>query len=236
VGVSLPSEGFETGIANGTHVIYAHGFDIDLAQAIANRLGLRRVQFVQSSFSNLWTAGKKPWDIAVAQITITAPRSRNVTFSQPYMTVDQGVLGTISLSPVPTSLAGLRPLQLCALRGSTGADVVKTRIAPSKPVLLPASVPDLTLDLQSGACQAVVYDAPSLGAMKSLAPGYYGPFVGLIPTGEHYGVAMPKGSPMAGQVDTALGALIAEGTVQRLEKQWLTADLAKLPILRYMPS
>jgi ABC-type amino acid transport substrate-binding protein len=232
VGVSLPSEGFETGIANGSHVIYAHGFDIDLAQDIANRLGFRRVQFVQSSFSTLLTAGKKPWDIAVAQITITAARSRNLTFSQPYMTVDQGVLGTQGLSPVPTSLAGLRPLQLCALRGSTGADVIKTRISPYKSVLLPVSVPTLLLDLQSGACQAVVYDAPSLGAMKSLAPGYYGPFVGLIPTAEHYGVAMSKGSPLAGPVDAALGALIAGGTVQQLENKWLTTDLAKLPILR----
>src|SRR5271156_5546302 len=53
VGVSLPSEGFETGIANGAHVIYAQGLDIDLALAIAKSLGLRRVQFVQSSFSNL---------------------------------------------------------------------------------------------------------------------------------------------------------------------------------------
>ncbi|HXW78448.1 MAG TPA: ABC transporter substrate-binding protein [Acidimicrobiales bacterium] len=232
VGVSLPSEGFETGVANGSHVIYAQGFDIDLAQDIANRLGFRRVQFVQSSFSNLLTAGKKPWDIAVAQITITAARSRDLTFSQPYMTVDQGVLAAEGLSPVPTSLAGLRPLQLCALRGSTGADVVKSRIAPYKPALLPDNVPTLMLDLQNGVCQAVVYDAPSLGAMKSLAPGYYGSFVGLIPTGEHYGVAMPKGSPIAGQVDAALAALIAGGTVQRLENKWLTTDLAKLPVLR----
>ena len=232
VGVSLPSEGFETGVASGPDVIYAQGFDIDLALAVAKSLGLRRVQFVQSSFSNLLTAGKKAWDMAVAQITITSARSRNLTFSQPYMTVDQGVLAAKGVSPVPTSLAGLRSLQLCALLGSTGADVVKTRIAPYKPVLLPANVPTLMLDLQSGICQAVVYDGPSLGAMKSLAPDYYGPFVGLIPTGEHYGIAMPKGSPIAGQVDAALSALIAGGTVQRLENQWLAADLAKLPVLR----
>ena len=232
VGVSLPSQGFETGIANGAHVIYAQGLDIDLALAIARSLGLRRVQFVQSSFSNLLSAGKKPWDIAVAQITITSARSRNLTFSQPYMTVDQGVLAAKGVSPVPTSLAGLRSLQLCALLGSSGADVAKTRIAPYKPVLLATSVPTLMLDLQSNVCQAMVYDAPSLGAMKSLAPSYYGPFVGLIPTGEHYGIAMPKGSPIAAQVDEALGALIAGGTVQRLEDKWLTADLAKLPVLR----
>lgn len=231
VGVSLPSEGFETGVARGTHVIYAQGFDIDLALAIAKRLDLPRVQFVQSQFGSLVSAGKKPWDIAVAQITITSARRRNVTFSQPYLTVDQGVLASTTVSPAPTSLAGLRSLQICALRGSTGADVAKTRIAPTKPVLLPDNVPTLMLDLQGGACQAVVYDAPTLGALKALAPTYYGTFVGLIPTAEHYGIVLPKGSPLTQRVDNALGALIADGTVQRLEKKYLTADLAKVPVL-----
>ncbi|HTT91656.1 MAG TPA: ABC transporter substrate-binding protein [Acidimicrobiales bacterium] len=231
VGVSLPSAGFEVGVAKGAHVIYAQGLDIDLALAIAKRLDLPRVEFVQSRFSNLFSAGKKPWDIAVAQLTITSGRSHNVSFSQPYMTVDQGVLAATNVSPAPHSLAGLRSLQLCALRGSTGAAVAAHRIAPQKPVMEPDNVPTLMQDLQSGTCQAVVYDAPSLGALKALAPTYYGTFVGLIPTGEHYGVALPKGSPLLPRVDAALKALLADGTVQRLEKQWLSTDLAKVPLL-----
>jgi glutamine transport system substrate-binding protein len=87
-------------------------------------------------------------------------------------------------------------------------------------------------DLQIGSCQAVVYDAPTLGALKALAPSYYGTFVGLIPTGEQYGIALPKGSPLLPRVNAALGALIANGTVQRLEQQWFTADLANVPVLR----
>ena len=232
VGVSLPSAGFETGVAKGSHVIYAQGFDIDLALAVAKRLDLPHVQFVQSPFSALLSAGKKPWDMAVAEITITNARSANVSFSQPYMTVDQGVLAATTVNPVPTSIAGLRSLQLCALRDSTGAAVANSRIAPTKPVIQPDDVPTLMLDLQTGVCQAVIYDAPTLGALKSLAPGYYGAFVGLIPTGEHYGIALPKGSPLLSRVNAALGSLLSDGTVQRLEKKWFTADLAQLPVLR----
>ncbi len=231
VGVSLPSEGFETGVARGAHVIYAQGFDIDLALALAKGLGLPKVTFVQSGFGDLIAAGKKPWDMAVAQITITPARSQDVAFSQPYMTVDQGVLAAKNLSPTPTTLAGLRGLQLCALRDSTGAVVAATRIAPQKPVLLPDNVPTLMQDLQTGTCQAVVYDAPTLGALKTLAPTYYGAFVGLVPTGEHYGIALPKGSRLVPRVNAALGALIANGTVQRLETKWFAADLAKVPVL-----
>jgi len=53
----------------------------------------------------------------------------------------------------------------------------------------------------------------------------------VIKTGEQYGVALPKGSPLLAPVDTAVGSLIADGTVQRLQQKWLTTDLSTLPAL-----
>ena len=88
------------------------------------------------------------------------------------------------------------------------------------------------LDLQTGRCQAVVYDAPTLGTLKARAPDRYGPFVGVIRTGEKYGVALPKGSPLRSRVNAALGALVANGTFQRLQRTWLTTNLGALPVLR----
>jgi polar amino acid transport system substrate-binding protein len=232
VGVSLPSEGFEVGVAKGDQVLYAQGFDIDLASALAQRLGLSRVTFVQSQFGRLFSSGAKPWDVAIAQITITDQRRRTADFTRPYMSVDQGVLAAQTVQPAPQTLSDLRALRICALRKSTGADVARTVIAPTVPVRLLGNVPSLMLDLQTGRCQAVVYDAPSLGTLKARAPDRYGPFVGVIRTGEQYGIALPKGSPNLGRVDAALASLIADGTVQRLQKKWLTADLATLPQLQ----
>jgi polar amino acid transport system substrate-binding protein len=232
VGVSLPSEGFEVGVARGDQVTYAQGFDIDLARALSKRLGLSRVAFVQSQFGRLFSSGAKPWDVAVAQITITDQRQRTAEFTQPYMSVDQGVLAAQTVNPAPATLADLRSLRICALAKSTGADVARTTVAPTRPVRLLGNVPTLMLDLQTGRCQAVVYDAPTLGTLKARAPDRYGPFVGVIKTGEHYGVALPKGSALLGPVDAALGALIADGTVQRLQKKWLSANLATLPVLQ----
>jgi polar amino acid transport system substrate-binding protein len=232
VGVSLPSEGFEVGVARGDQVTYAQGFDIDLARALAKRLGLSRTAFVQSQFGRLFSSGAKPWDVAIAQITITDQRRRTAEFTRPYMSVDQGVLAAQTVSPAPATLADLRSLRICALGKSTGADVATTTIAPTKPVRLIGNVPTLMLDLQTGRCQAVVYDAPTLGTLKARAPDRYGPFVGVIQTGEQYGVALPKGSPMLTSVDAALGALIADGTVERLQKKWLSTNLTSLPVLR----
>jgi polar amino acid transport system substrate-binding protein len=232
VGVSLPSEGFQVGVVRGAEVLYAQGLEIDLARALATRLGLVGVVFLQSRFDRLFSAGQKPWDIAIAEITITPERRRSVSFSRSYMSVDQGVLVAQTVRPVPKTIAGLKRLQLCALRKSTGAVVAQRRIAPSEPVLLIGNVPTLMLDLQTGRCDAVVYDAPALGTLKSRAPLRYGPFVGVMKTGEKYGIAAPRGSTLLKPVDRALAALIADGTVARLQRKWITVHLEDLPALR----
>ena len=232
VGVALPSDGFEVGIVKGSQVIYAQGFDIDLARALSKQLELDKAVFVQSRFDRLFSSGSKPWDVAIAQITITAQRRTTADFTRPYLRVDQGVLLAQTVRPVPKTLAALRPLRICALRKSTGADTARARIRPKKPVALIANVPTLMLNLQSGRCQAVVYDAPTLGTVKARAPTRYGPFAGVIQTGERYGIALPKGNGLLEPVDTALGELIADGTLKELQRKWLTADLSKLRVLK----
>jgi polar amino acid transport system substrate-binding protein len=232
IGVALPSEGFQVGVVRGSEVLYAQGLEIDLARAIALRLDLDRTTFLQSRFDRLFSAGQKPWDVAIAEITITPARKRTVEFTRPYMSVDQGVLAAQTLTKVPRSIAGLRQLQLCALAKSTGADVAQGTIAPAKRVLLVGNVETLMLNLQTGRCEAVVYDAPALGTLKDRAERRYGPFVGVIKTGEKYGIALPRGNGLRQQVDRALAGLIADGTVERLQRKWLTAHLEDLRVLR----
>jgi polar amino acid transport system substrate-binding protein len=231
VGVNLPSEGFQVGAARGSAVVYAQGLEIDLARALARQLELQRAIFVQTRFDRLIAAGPKPFDLALAQITITPARQSRVAFSIPYMRVDQGVLLAQTVTPVPHTIEALRALQLCALTNSTGADLVRERIQPVKTARLIGNVGNLMLSLQTGRCQAVVYDAPSLGTLKARIPTRYGPFAGVIRTGESYGIALPKGSPLLGAVNAALRTLIGRGLIQQLEKRWLSANLQKLPVL-----
>jgi polar amino acid transport system substrate-binding protein len=232
VGVSLPSEGFQVGAARGTQVVVARGLEIDLARLLARRLGLERAVFVQSRFDRLYTAGEKPWDVAIAEITIRDDRERTADFSIPYMTVDQGVLLAQTVSPTPRTIGGLRALRLCALAKSTGVALIAERIKPTTPARTIGNVPRLMLDLQTGRCEGVVYDAPALGTLKARAPSRFGPFAGIVHTGEQYGIALPKGSTLTRRVNAALRGLLSDGSIDRLQKKWLTADLDELPELR----
>lgn len=232
-GVSLPSEGFQVGVVKGTNVLLAQGLEIDLARILAFRLGLKQTVFTQSRFDRLYSAGTKPWDLAIAEITITPSRRLTADFSVPYVSVGEAVLLSKSVSgSTPRTLAGIRGLQICALSKSTGADAVIRRVKPTKPVRLIGNVPTLLLDLQTGVCDAVVYDSPVLATLKGRAPLRYGTLLGVIETREQYGIALPKGSPLRPAVNKALTSMIEDGTIARLQRKWLASGFDKLPVLR----
>ena len=233
VGLNLPSDGFQVGAVQGRTVVAARGFEIDLTQALQAKLGLSSLAMLQEPvFTKLLAPGPKPWDMAVAQATITPARAANVDFSVPYLTADQGVLLSLQTTARPASLAELKGLKLCAQKGSTGADLIAQRIRPTAAPTLPNSVTVLIRGLRSGACQAVVFDAPGLATLRAAVPGRYGPMAGIIPTGERYGVVFPKGSKLRGPVNRAIAALKKDGTMATIQKKWLSQDLTKLPVLR----
>ena len=106
VALNLPSPGFQVGAVDGEDVVFAKGFEVDLVRALAKKLGTQ-ARFVQvEPFGDLLEAGRKPWDLAVAEVTITDKRDRRVDFSDPYLLADQGVLLRKGLEQVPTSIAG----------------------------------------------------------------------------------------------------------------------------------
>jgi polar amino acid transport system substrate-binding protein len=233
VGLSMPSAGFQVGSVQGRTVVLAKGLEIDLARAVAKRLGLARVRFLNEGlFSALLRSGRKDWDIALAEISVTGPRAQRVDFSTPYFRADQGVLVRADLSVRPRSLADLRKLQLCAERASTGALLVLNRIKPPRKPLIVPNPSQLSYDLFTKRCDAIVADAPALAVLRRQAPDRYGPLVGRIVTNERYAAALEKGSPLRPEVNRALSALEQDGTIARLRKRWLGADTATLPVLR----
>ena len=233
VGLAMPSAGFQVGAVRGRTVVLAKGLEIDLAHELARRLGISRVRFVNESLhSTLLNAGRKDWDIALAQISITPARAKRVDFSTPYLVVDQGVLVRSGLATKPTSLADLRKLKLCAERATTGALVLANRIKPARKPLFLHNPSDLSYALFTKRCDAIVFDAPSLAVLRRQAPDRYGPLVGRIVTKEKYAIALEKGSPLRPQINVALRAVIKNGTLTGLRRRWLGIDTATLPSLR----
>ena len=93
------------GFAEGT-LRTAHGFDVDIAKALARRMGLR-ARLVNYPFGRLFLPGSKPFDVALEFVTILPGRARFVDFSVPYYSSTQGVL-------VANDITGRSPSRACA--------------------------------------------------------------------------------------------------------------------------
>jgi polar amino acid transport system substrate-binding protein len=234
VGFDLPAPAFWNGQASGTTLKNPSGFEYGLAIDVAKQLGISKsnVTLLRAPFATILLAGKKPYDFAMEETTITAQRAKVIGFSAPYFDANQGVLIAKGV-PKPTSIADLKSLQTCAQASTTGLDWILHKLHPTKqPHVYSASSSAAFDAVHSGACQALILDVPIIEAQSQKQPGAYGGVVGEIDTHEGYGAVFAKDSPLIPDVSKAIKTLQANGTIAKLTKQWFGYDPSKIPVLK----
>jgi polar amino acid transport system substrate-binding protein len=231
VGFDLPAPGFWNGRASGTTIKHPSGFEYSLSQAIAKKLGITNIEYRRAPFGGLFTAGKKPFDFALEEITITIQRSKVVSFSRSYFDANQGVLIRKGLSPKPTKISDLKRLQTCAQSSTTGLAYIQHSLRPAKRPLIYSASSTAAFDaVEAGRCDALILDVPIVVSQSKKKPGAYGGVIGQIVTHEGYGALMDKGSKLKPYIDRAIAALKANGTITKLQRKWL--PFTRIPILK----
>jgi polar amino acid transport system substrate-binding protein len=225
-----PAPGFASGTVRGSTVTNPRGYEVDLAAAVARKLGLTPV-WMFSPWNSLFAPGTKKFDISFQEATITSQRKRTVDFTTSYLNANQGVLLS-KQAPVPHSLADLKSMQTCAQTNTTGLDWIKTQLHPAKQ---PLSFPTTTAAYQAvqiNKCQAMILDVPLVSLEKKSAPSKFGPVAGQVVTHEQYGAVLQKGSKLLAPVNTVMKALTANGTIGKLQKKWFNLNFATIPVLK----
>ena len=205
------------------------GYDAAVGLDLAGRLGFRQedVTWVRTPFPQAIAAGEKEFDVHVGQATITDERRAGVDLSAPYYVMRQAV---VSLTGRPTAgvtdLAGLRRVRLAVLKGSPGERAVDEVVRPDSP---PARYDDLDQArraLGDGTQDALVVDVQTaLTLDRDDTQLVDGELIGQLrraDPAETYGLVLEKGSPLTRCVDAALSSMREDGTLDRLERQWLT--------------
>jgi polar amino acid transport system substrate-binding protein len=234
VGFDLPAPAFWNGQASGTTITNPSGFEYGLALDVAKQLGISKsnVTFLRAPFATILLAGKKPYDFAMEETTITPQRAKVIGFSSPYFDANQGVLIAKGVKK-PTSIADLKSLQTCAQASTTGLDWILHQLRPAKkPLVYSASSDAAFTAVQHGACQALILDVPIIEAQAQKVPGAYGGVVGQIDTHEGYGAVFAHGSPLIPDVSKAINTLQSNGTISQLTKQWFGFDPTKVLVLK----
>jgi len=233
VGFDVPAPAFWNGQLSGTTLKHPSGFEYGLALDVAKQLGISasNVTFLRAPFATILLAGKKPYDFAMEETTITAQRAKVIGFSSPYFDANQGVLLAKGV-PKPTSINDLKSLQTCAQAATTGLDWIQHKLRPSKAPRVYSASSSAAFDaVQSGACQALILDVPIIEAQNQKQPGAYGGVVGEIDTNEGYGAVFAKDSPLIPAVSKAINTLKSNGSIAKLTKQWFGYDPSKIPVL-----
>jgi polar amino acid transport system substrate-binding protein len=233
VGFDLPAPAFWNGQASGTTLTNPSGFEYGLAIDVAKQLGISKanVTLLRAPFATILLPGKKLYDFAMEETTITAERAKVIGFSSPYFDANQGVLIAKGVTK-PTSIADLKSLQTCAQAATTGLDWILHQLRPAKKPLVYSASSDAAFQaVQHGVCQALILDVPIIEAQNQKVPGAYGGVVGQIDTKEGYGAVFAKGSPLIPYVSKAIKTLTTNGTISKLTKQWFGYDPAKVPVL-----
>jgi polar amino acid transport system substrate-binding protein len=89
VGTGLPNPPFVLG-DDLDHL--KGGFEVDMVNEIAKRLGVPKVEWVGFPFTKLVAGARCPCDFAVNGVSILPDRRQRVDFSSPYFTANQEVL------------------------------------------------------------------------------------------------------------------------------------------------
>jgi ABC-type amino acid transport substrate-binding protein len=194
------------------------GFDIDLMNGILARVSLNASYINKDSFGPLLDEmAQGLYDAAIASITITEERKKEMLFSDPYFAVGQTV--TVRTSDRTTTGKDTLKGKVGALKGTTGAKEVEKIKAAS--LITYDDIAEVFHDLIDGNLDAVVCDNPVALVYVGKYPGQL-KTVGGVFTDEHYGIAVAKDEPeLLAEINAGLKTVKGEGLIEELTKKWL---------------
>jgi polar amino acid transport system substrate-binding protein len=202
------------------------GYESAVTYAIAQQLGFPKsaVKWTYVPFNNSYKPGKKPFDFYVTQVSITPERARTVDFSRAYFINSQAVVGRkgTPITKVKT-VAGLKKYKLGAQVGTTSYTYIVKNIKPSQ---TPGVYDDNDKAIQAlkvGQIDGIVVDLYTAFYVVAVQLDD-GTIVGKLPnkgTLDRFGLVLQKGNPLKKCVDRAIGNLWANGTIKKIDKQYL---------------
>lgn len=195
------------------------GIDVEIAQAIAEKLGLT-LQVEDMEFDSIIAAvnsGKA--HIGAAGMTVTEDRLKNVDFSDPYTTATQVII--VQEGSDITGADDLAGKKIGVQLGTTG-DIYASDVEGAEVEQYNKGM-DAVQALANGSIDAVVIDNEPAKQFVSKAEGLK--ILEEEFAVEEYAIAVAKGNAeLLDDVNKALDAIIADGTVKGIIDKYITAE------------
>ena len=196
------------------------GIDVEIAGAIAEKLGLE-LQVDDMDFdAALLAAQNSKSDIVMAGVTVTDERLNVMDFSDSYATGIQSVI--VPEGSAIQDLDGLNGAKIGTQRGTTGNIYCEDDFGVENVTAYDNGITAVQA-LQNGQIDAVVIDNAPAQAFVAANEGLV-----ILDTDyavEQYAIGMAKGNTaLLEAVNGALAELIADGTVQNIINSYISAE------------
>ena len=213
------------------------GYEAAVAYAIAGELGYSdaNVTWVRTGFDEAIQPGAKNFDFNLQQYSITDERKQTVSFSAPYYTSNQAVVGFADSPAVGAeSVADLRGLKFGAQSGTTSLAFITDVIRPEAEPFVYDDNAAAKAALEAKQIDAIVVDLPTAFYIAAVEIEG-GTVIGQFPASEgaeadQFGLLLDLDNPLVACVDDALASLRDDGTLAAIEREWL-ADKTNAPVI-----
>jgi len=213
------------------------GFEAAIAYAVADELGYtnENIVWVRTGFDEAVQPGAKNFDFNLQQYSITEERKATVSFSEPYYSTNQAVVGFAD-SPVAsaTKLTELKELKFGAQSGTTSLDFILNVIKPTNEPFIYDDNAGAKAALEAKQIDAIVVDLPTafyISAVEIEGSKVIGQFpLSDAVAADNFGLLFDKDNKLVDCVNTALATLKESGKLAEIEKTWL-ADKTNAPVI-----
>ncbi len=199
------------------------GYDIDMINAIANKMGAK-VEFKNVSFDALIPAlMSKDIDIAVSGMTITPERKSKVLFATPYYESGLAIVTKSSTTTI-NSINDLSNHTVSVQLGTTGAKAAHAINGATIKEFDHSN--EALLELKIGNVEAAVLDLPVAQYYMSKHPEEN---LKIIPlnnnANEYFGIAMSQdNSQLQKEINKAIADLKASGEFDKIYQKWFNQN------------
>ena len=209
------------------------GFEAAVAYAVATAMGFdnANVAWVRTSFDEAVQPGAKNFDFNLQQYSITEERKQTVSFSDPYYSTNQAIVGYADSAAVgATTVEALKELKFGVQSGTTSLQFLVDNIAPTTEPYVYDDNAAAKAALEAKQIDAIVVDLPTalyISAVEIEGSTVIGQFPardGMAP--DQFGLVFDLDNPLVDCVNVALQSIKDSGELATIEQTWLSENIS----------
>ncbi|MCX6513483.1 MAG: ABC transporter substrate-binding protein [Actinobacteria bacterium] len=209
------------------------GFEAAVAYAVATAMGFDKanVAWVRTSFDEAVQPGAKNFDFNLQQYSITEERKQTVSFSDPYYSTNQAIVGYADSAAVgATTVEALKELKFGVQSGTTSLQFLVDNIAPTTEPYVYDDNAAAKAALEAKQIDAIVVDLPTalyISAVEiegSTVIGQFPASDGMAP--DQFGLVFDLDNPLVDCVNVALQSIKDSGELATIEQTWLSENIS----------